>query len=509
MSKRSHKLFCFVGFVALLLIYLAFPTRSYYYDGVFFARAIEEAPSLKGSLLHPNHLIYTPVGYLAYRVSQMLGFNARALHVLQVLNSFVAVGAAYVLFRILRESFHSRYLAWCLTLLFALSATWWKFSIDADAYIISVLFLLVSFYLILPGKTPRPWLLVATFSLAVVFHQLAVLFFFVILLGLFWQTPAGLPTHKRMLRVLQFGLGSFLLIFSSYCLGFYFAAGTFEVSRFARWITSYSPDVSFSFDVLSNLRYTLRGHARLFFGGRFNFIGELLETAWMVLVVVAVALIAVLMIQLIRGRGLQSESSEKLRLDNFARLCVLWVVTFVLFLFFWLPHNTFYRLFYLPAIILLAGWVLFRRLPAARGYRLALFVAIMVLANFLFSILPYSRVENNRPLALALALNEVWPAGTVIYYASENSDNNLVRYFNRATEWRPLPDISRLETELKTSQAQGKTNWLETTAIDQILGQPDGETWLATHVKAESRRELIDRAHRIRFLQITPTELLR
>jgi len=514
--------------MALFLIYVAFPTKNYYYDGIFFARTIEGATTLQSSLIHPNHLIYSPLGYLVYRLTQTLGFTFRAIQVLQVMNSLASVLSAYVLFRIARETFQSRYLAWCVTFLFAFSATWWKFSIDADAYVISVLFLLTCFYLILPTRTPRPWLLIATFSLAVFFHQLAVLFYPIAILGLAWQTgfgvrrPVGAFIFSRGSQakavtghrtpkfvVLLFAIGAFVLIFTTYCFAFYLAAGTFSASRFAGWITSYSPDASFSFNVLSNLRYTVRGHGRLFFGGRFSLLQDLPGSWWSVLLFIWIVLIGLFIIRLLRT--LRATRFRRAALprqgfhpDLFAKLCIFWILIFIVFLFFWLPHNTFYRLFYLPAIILLAAWLISKRLQSSPKFRFALFVIIMALANFLFSVFPYAHVEKNPSLALAFGLNRAWPAGTVVYYASENSDNNLVRYFNPHTEWKPLSDLRQLETDLPGSYALGKTTWLETTAIDQILGQPDGANWLASHVKLESRYELNDRAYRIRFFQVHP-----
>ena len=170
------------------MIYIAFPSRNHYWDGVFFARVIENAQGLHGSLIHPNHLIYTPFGYLLYRLSQMLGFTFRAIHVLQFANIVASVLSAYVLFTIARRHFRSLYLAWSLTFLFAFAATWWKFSVDADAYILSVFFLLICFALIMPGRKLRPFLLVILFSFAVFFHQLAIFFYPVIVLALFWQS---------------------------------------------------------------------------------------------------------------------------------------------------------------------------------------------------------------------------------------------------------------------------------------------------------------------------------
>src|SRR5215510_2781440 len=173
--------------LGLALIYLTFPTRVYYWDGIAFAQAIEDASRLTPSLVHPNHLIYNFAGYLFYKLLRATGADIRALTALQILNSLLSALCACVLFSILRTTLRSFYLSICLTLLFAFSATWWKFSTDANAYVPSVLFLLISFYLVLPGKKPRPFLIAFTFFISMAFHQLAVLMFPVLALGVYLQ----------------------------------------------------------------------------------------------------------------------------------------------------------------------------------------------------------------------------------------------------------------------------------------------------------------------------------
>src|SRR5438045_8001523 len=102
-------------FIATALIYLSFPTRVYYWDGIAFAQAIEDASSLNASLVHPNHLIYNFAGYLFYKLLRSLGFELRALTALQILNSLLSAACAGVLFAILRDTLRSLYLALCLT----------------------------------------------------------------------------------------------------------------------------------------------------------------------------------------------------------------------------------------------------------------------------------------------------------------------------------------------------------------------------------------------------------
>lgn len=162
MDSRSH-IAALILFIVTAAIYLLFPTRVYYWDGIVFAQTIEDAARLSPSLVHPNHLIYNFAGYFFYKLLRALGADIRALTALQILNSLLSALCARVLFSILLTTLRSFYFSICLTAMFAFSATWWKFSTDADAYIPSVLFLLISFYLVLPGRKPRPLLTAFTF----------------------------------------------------------------------------------------------------------------------------------------------------------------------------------------------------------------------------------------------------------------------------------------------------------------------------------------------------------
>ena len=497
----------------ILLVYLCFPTKQYFFDGVDFAWTIESAPALSTSLIHPNHLFYEGFGYLIYKAVRGIQIDAKAITVLQVTNSVLGALSALVLFQILRLSLRSLYLCVALTFLFAFSATWWKFSTDANTYVPSVLFILLSFYLVLPDRKQRPLLLALCYSLSMCFHQLAVIFFPVLVLGLFWQTPTQVA-RQRILTVLKFSVAAFVLTFGTYYYFFYLATATLDFTSLLRWMTSFSPDASFSFNAWSNLSYTLRGFARLFFGGRFNLLKGISNPFIIALIAVLAIIAALLVLTLIRNlSGLKSRWQRALKYDARLKplllLCVLWISAYTAFLFVWLPHHTFYRLFYLPALILLIGILLTggeALVPPARTYASALFVALMSLSNFLFLIFPYSHVEKYPPLALALEMNRVWPRGTTVYYSLTNADASLFRYFNPPTVWKQLKrgTITELESELQNIYNTGGTAWLEVTAIEQLLSQPEGAAWLAAHAREESRRELVDKAYKIKFVQVVP-----
>ena len=495
---RRHAAIPLLLSFGLLAVYLAFPTKNLDWDGIVFAQAIEDATGANISLAHPNHLVYNFVGYDFYKLLRGFGADMRALTALQILNSILSAACATILFLILRDTLRSIYFTVCLTLLFALSATWWKFSTDANAYIPSVLFLLVSFYLVLPDRKPRPLLLALSFFAAMCFHQLAVIAFPVFALGVYLQDGA-LAIKPRFANALVFAVASFVLIVATYALVFYAATGSMDVARLVRWTASYSPDADTHFGLWSNLVYSLRGEVRLFFGGRMNLLRGLVSPA----VALPIGFFTSAVLSLVvavgwnlatlkrRWRGIRLLPRQKTVL----LLSLLWAVVYLVFLFFWLPQNTFYRLFYLPALIMLLGLGLsaFPQGGYRRTYATALLVIAMGLANFLFLIYPFSHVEKYPPLEFALQMNREWSPGTVIYYGSQSSDAALIRYFSPGTQWRPLP------AELPPAE---DNVWLETSAIDRLSATAEGSQWLRTHTRPDSLREL-NGAYRIRFIAVT------
>jgi len=500
MDSRSH-IAPLILFSVTAVIYLLFPTRVYYWDGIVFAQAIEDASALTPSLVHPNHLIYNFAGYIFYKLLRAIGADVRALTALQILNSLLSALCAGVLFSILMQTLRSFYFSLFLALLFAFSATWWKFSTDANAYIPSVLFLLISFYLVMPGRKPRPLLTAFAFFISMAFHQLAVLMFPVLALGVYLQDV----TFKRQaLNAVYFTVTAAVLIVAAYAGLFYLTTGEFDLVRFIRWTTSYSPDADTKFRLWSNLQYSLRGQVRLFFGGRLNSLRGLMNPAILVLLLCLIAAIFFFIFNLLQNLR-PAKMLMATRQKTVLLLSLLWIGIYVVFLFFWLPQNTFYRLFYLPALIIVLALALASiRNARAETRALAAFVIAAALANFLFLIYPSSHMEKYPPLAFAQQMNREWPAGTVVFYMDESSDVSLVRYFTPRTRWMRmhLKFMDDPNAEMRNISAEGGTVWFETSAIDAFHLNPDGVEWFEKHVRKETLRELNDGAYRIRFVQV-------
>lgn len=502
-SKRAAWLL----FAAVLAVYLLFPTRNFYWDGIDFAHDIEQAATLAPNLLHANHLLYSPFGYLVYRLARWLGSDARAVVVLQYANCVLGALCAVLLYRVLLAATRSRYLSLCLSLLFAFSATWWKFTTDAASYTLSTLFLVAAFYYLLPGRAPRPLAVAVLHTAAMLFHQIAVFFYPAAVLGLLLQTTTR-PPKRRALVALAYSAAAVLLTVAVYFYCFNWKTGQTSPLALLSWVSSYSSGSGgFTFDFLSNLRYTLRGHVRLFAGGRVTLLEGLLNPFVVALVAVLLALVVALCWKLLKSFG-RPKTAPRAGDPSGGRvelLALAWAAPFVAFCFFFYPSDTFHRLVYLPALVILCAALLARfEADGARLYRLALFVAALALSNFCFYIYPYAHTRNNPPLATALQLREAIAPRSVVFFAQSNGDNRLFRYFNPSSEWRQLEagDLAALEGELEGASAGGRGVWLETTALARLQAFPGGREWLDARSAGAARVELVNDKYVIRYVQV-------
>lgn len=521
--------------LGILLVYLLLPTRNYYWDGIGFAQAIEDAPGISPSLIHPNHLLYTASGYLDYRLVQALGIPARSLPVrsltvLRVTNSLLSAAAAYLFFEILLALFASQYASAILTFALAFSATWWRFSTDANAYVPSVLLLLAAFRALLPGRPARPFLLAVAHTGAMLFHELAVLFYPAAVVGLLLQT-ALVPLRQRLRAVIGYTSTAFLLTAGAYYAGFRWVQGSGAAAAaqpsvssfmtFMIWAASHSSESSFSWSLAGNTFLTLRSHLRLFLGGRPAMAFAFSPRFTFAMLAAMAVFLAALVRELIRSREqiktcLHHSSGARQPFRASLSLAAVWAIPYLLFLFFWLPGNVFYRLFYLPALLLFAGVVFAGdKTPlSARpntAFAATLLVAIMAAANLTFDIVPNSRAASNPPLEFAQRIEPVFSPGAVIFYSNFNTDDWTIRYFNPATSWKKWEpaepsgakpsrnDLSVLDAELE--RADGAI-WLDTTALDHLVSLPDGREWLQAHAMDHGRLELVNSRARIVFQHI-------
>jgi hypothetical protein len=484
---------------AILVVYAVLSTKNYYWDGVAFAQNIEQASEVTvhsrpfwTSIIHPNHLIYNSIGYFVWNASRLLGFHGRALTVLQAMNMLAGAACAWLMQRILLRTTRSAYLSTTLTLLFAFSAIFWKYSTDSDAYILSVLCLIGAFHSLIFSVRPRPVLVGLLHAAAMLIHQLAFLFFPAAALGIFLKGG-----WKALWRYCAVAGG---ITLPAYYAGFWLEERETSPADFLRWLTSHSPEVSFSFSLPRNLGITISSYSRLFFGGTghvLRYFGPFMLVTLILLAVVLAALITVV----VRYRSDWRLLSHSDWANDSLRIAVVWFSAYLLFLFFWLPHNTFYKLFCLPAIIFIAAqWLAQYRGPRRR--RLALFVAAMALANLALYIFPYSRPDYNQALRFAARMRPLWPAGTVVYYSEYTVDDWFIRYFNPQTVWKPMESRSGATfAECAARDVEsGQDVWVDTSAAEAL-----STGTLRPHFVATQQDNYP--SHAIRFFRWAPVDL--
>jgi putative effector of murein hydrolase LrgA (UPF0299 family) len=490
--------------------YLLFPNREFYWDGVGFALAIESPQSPWSALLYPNHLVYNLAGFLAWKATAALGLEWRALFVLQMMNALFAAGGVLLVWQILTGlTGPARHSLWG-AILFAGSSQWWRFATDADAYIPSVFFLLLTYRLLFSAPRPRPFAAGVAQGAAMVFHQLALLFLPAAIAGILAQRHSDERSDAgkdKLLTNAKFGSTALAITSFAYIAAFRVAQPPGGISELWNWITHHSQDSAFTFSLWHGIRFSLRGTMRLFFGGRVN-------QVWPDLVTLACAIgfCTILGFLLYYGARAMKEAMamrpDRILPDLRSWLSgnppplLIWIVIYAAFLTFWLPQNTFYRMFYLPPLVfLLVTAPVWRR---DRIRILALMAASVCIWNFTASVYPRSKPEANEVLAFAQRHSDAWGPDSTIVYQNFQPDLWVIHYFNPQAVWLsvPAPDVDLLE-RLRLSAVQNKSSlWVEGTAYDVLAARPAGEQWLREHVDPDRSLLYDTPPHRIRFFRI-------
>jgi len=455
-----------------LILYLILPTRNYYWDGVAIAVNIEKHASL-ALILHPSHLIYALCGSWLYRCALALGIKTRALFLMQGANAVLGGLCVPLFYRALRGTGVTPSGRLAGALIFAFSATWWKFTTDADAYVPSIFFLLCTYLLMADGR--HVILAGLAQAAAMLFHELAILF-----LPVAWIVLRG-----RRRQTIEFTTFALVPVLSAYAMACRVVLGDGTLPSLLSWATAHSPDSAFDFNPLRDAALTLRGTARLLFGGRIaGFHGDLLSRAALAGFAIAAA---VFLWALARGVKAAKWSAPPLAM-------IWWLSSYAVFLFFWMPQNTFYRLFYLAPLVAIASTA-WRQAPGL------LLVPVLFLWNFAFVIYPESRPQSNAPLQFAMEQRDRWPPGTPIVFHRFHPDLWTISYFTPGTSWIGLDraDVAALNRALDYAHTQRQPLWIEADAYNMIASSSEGRDWLSRHEDPAGRVEFKDRKHDFRF----------
>jgi len=480
--------------VFLALMYSATLTSDYYWDGITFALQIEKvAKAERGAalLFHQNHLIYNGFGYVLCGISQALGFSVRSLQVLQIANAIAGAIAVGVFYRLAFHVTRNRAAAILSSAALAFSAVWWRLATDANAYIISILMILICARALM-GKKPswiRGGLALAG---AMLFHQLASLFYAAAL--------AAILANPRIQKKGRFALGLSAAAWGPTLCAYYVCASLLydikDPLGIIRWAISNPSGVAPSRNPLNGIALLARGNIDLIVGHNFSLYHS--QAGWIEHLFTLIAVCT--------GIGFIIKAAREPRRSEFVkgfyhfgcdirdqwRLCgpmlTIWAGIYLAFLLFWEPWQTLYRSFYLPALALgfaLILWNLRRVMGASVTTTAAFAIATLAFFNLSFFVLQHMRANANPLITAARQANQAWNEATVIYFADRNEADTAFEYFNDKTDWRRLPPTinANVDDEFRVALGQGKQVWLNKGAVDRM-----GSEWLASRAQGREIR---------------------
>jgi hypothetical protein len=496
--------------ILLAAVYLATLTSDYYWDGITFALQIEKvAKGERGAslLFHQNHLLYNAIGFVLYKAARVVGPGIRALPLLQVANALAGALAVAIFFRLAERVTLSRYAAAVASLAFAVSAAWWKMATDANAYILSILLILVCASNLL-GSKPR-WVVAGlTLAGAMLVHELASLFYPAALAAI-WSNRAIERRAKfaGLMSALAWGIA-----ISGYYLCAALLRGATSPLEVVNWATSNPSGQSLSPGRISGFLLFMKLNVDAVIGHSFALFRS--QTRWPEFTVagiagiVALGFVVVALRKIPAGRAFRSltqcatEMSEPRR--RVVPMLIVWVGTYALFLLFWVP-LVYYRVFYAPALALGLGFAIgnyhlvVRSRPSGAA---ALGVVAVAFFNLAFYVGPFMRSDSNERVAAARNAGAVWSAGTVIYFADHKEADTAFEYFNEQTEWRRLTPAARrgLDEEIERTTGEGRSVWLNMGAAESV-----DSDWLAR--RARGKEIEVKTANEVaRYVQVSPIE---
>ena len=126
-------------------------------------------------LFHPNHLLYNFAGWLGLKTAEGFGYSGDALLVMQVMSALAGAAAIGVVHSLSMQIIRDRALSAIISLACAGSYAFWWYSVEADTYIIPLLFVLIAGRIFLGSLNPenqrRVFVVGGLLALAALFHQ--------------------------------------------------------------------------------------------------------------------------------------------------------------------------------------------------------------------------------------------------------------------------------------------------------------------------------------------------
>lgn len=438
---------CTVVFIAT--VYIIFPCRQYFSDGLVYAYDIET--SLQW-IIHPHHTLFPLGPQFVFRMLGGLEAGISGLGVLLAWSTICGILACLGILSILRAAKFAPTTVLGVVALFAFSHGIWYFSTTPNqnstalALQIFSLISLLTIFRKLPRAPSKGEIIVAGFitSLALLASQLnAVLllpFFYVLLLG---DSPSNVKARNVgvfITSIIIIGGGLWMLL----AIGL---QGIETWKDFAAWQQSYITSGHYwASDLRDSLTRTWHGAPDLhlaYLHGDGSLFGEMNENIgsveWFKWVTVSLAQLVVLLFILVETvRGVYWWIRQKLRIP-IQNIGLLIALPIMLFSFVFTPEWINYRILYLPGFLLFLAPVLERDFklgkPRLRNiWPLLLVIISLSFANFTVKFLPGSDPGRNPYLVEAKQINEQFGRHDRIFFISSGEGDHRIKYTRYFTE---------------------------------------------------------------------------
>ncbi len=471
-------------FIFFFFLYQSTLSRVFTYDGLCYALDVEFGPA--ANRFHPNHLLNVPLSWVIFHLAKGIGYEGRALHLMQAVNASVAVLALMVFYRTLQRHIG---LAQALfgTLFLGFSHTFWFQVTDPGCYAWAALATCLLLALLLQTNALPSFWVGAGHAVAVLFHQMLILVVPAFLVR-FWVPKRALS------RAAAYFLGGGLVLGMVYgTVGWLYHYGSLSDVLF--W-ASHPGDAVRGGEINYWWNFNLRHNVAAFWTG----FAESL--------VASVPVSKPLWHALAQGVGLGLTGALGVLVIRRGILAPLaaWVLSMSIFQFFYASGAPSYRVLFLPVLIYAA--VSAARKPLHRGwfYGGAGLLAAMAVINFRFSIGPRlvpgpeaQRVEWIKKQLRGTDFLVFSGAGAdsvvnvfMAYFASEIPARSLKGYFFA----RPDGDLRELTDRLRNVEHRQGRIFVEQSlwslSTQQILESrnhvPEGTIgrWLRSWRKRES-----------------------
>lgn len=355
---------------AMFLIYASHPTRKFYFDGVVFASIIEHGPN--EHLFNPHHLLYTWIFKILHDFLEgTLKQNIQALFLMQWANIIVGSLAVTVIWRLLSKLFSDSGFVLLLILLGCFSFTYWHYTTDANVYIISMLFLLLAadrFFEVIHHGEPkdRDFIIIGLLNAAsVLFHQLNIFWISCVAGSLIFGIIPGTKSIRWRYWWIYFSSLAVPVAAAYLVVGVYILDNR-TIQSFVFWTTRYGHEPSYWISDWKDIPLsTLNGYLMVFFHrpsitpNIMDYdLGLAMEEGrfWKGFLKKVFGYYSLGFLFFCYLSALYNVKKYVLQFRKQSIPVFWWLAPYVLFQFFFMPTNYFYKLFTFVPILAVFSW---------------------------------------------------------------------------------------------------------------------------------------------------------